>query len=177
MSTLQPRRLRSRETRRCLCMTNLRGLRRCNDLYSVRAMFPPGKRAERGGSALPAASAPRALRRDERGVVVVEYVMVLLLVCVAAGGALVLLGIALARFFAAQDGGRGKQVLYQGLLIVAQTLGKMIHRRLVRLQGIQIGVDYGHRRGHAEKIRFPAGWRSISRTGCGPPIGGGRSLG
>ena len=52
---------------------------------------------------MPAASAPRALRRDERGVVVVEYVMVLMLVCVAEGGALVLLGIALARFFAAQD--------------------------------------------------------------------------
>lgn len=82
-------------------MTNPRGLRHCNDLYSVPPMFATGKRAERGGS-LPAASAP-SLRSDERGVVVVEYVMVLLLVCVAAGGALVLLGIALARFFGAQE--------------------------------------------------------------------------
>lgn len=65
-------------------------------------MFATGKRAERGEH-LPAASTPTSLRSAERGVVVVEYVMVLLLVCVGAGGALVLLGIALAKFFGAQE--------------------------------------------------------------------------
>jgi hypothetical protein len=69
-------------------------------------MFATGKRAERGVRALvepvPCPVQP-ALHRDERGVVVVEYVLVLLLVCAGAGGALVLLGIALAKFFAAQE--------------------------------------------------------------------------
>jgi hypothetical protein len=69
-------------------------------------MFATGKRAERGVHALvePEQSAVRpSLHGDERGVVVVEYVLVLLLVCAGAGGALVLLGIALAKFFAAQE--------------------------------------------------------------------------
>src|SRR5688572_31472273 len=95
-----------REATRCLCTTYPRRLRRCNDLYSVRPMFATGKRAERGvrvpGAPVQAALQP-SLHRDERGVVVVEYVLVLLLVCAGAGGALVLLGIALARFFAAQE--------------------------------------------------------------------------
>lgn len=83
-------------------MTIPRGLRSCNDLYSVRPMFATGKRAERGVP-VPAATVLSAVRRDERGVVVVEYVLVLLLVGSAAGAALVLLGIALTRFFAAQE--------------------------------------------------------------------------
>jgi hypothetical protein len=69
-------------------------------------MFATGKWAERGVR-VPAAAVPSAprhsLHRDERGVVVVEYVLVLLLVCAGACGALVLLGIALAKFFAAQE--------------------------------------------------------------------------
>jgi hypothetical protein len=65
-------------------------------------MFATGKRAERGGWA-PAAAMTSSLQQDERGVVVVEYVLVLLVVCGAAGSALVLLGLALAKFFAAQE--------------------------------------------------------------------------
>ena len=65
-------------------------------------MFPTGKRAERGVVA-PAPLVQSALQQDERGVVVVEYVMVLLVVCGAAGSALVLLGLGLAKFYAAQE--------------------------------------------------------------------------
>lgn len=65
-------------------------------------MFATGKRAERGGLG-PASLVQSSLQQDERGVVVVEYVMVLLVVCMAAGSALVLLGLGLAKFYGAQE--------------------------------------------------------------------------
>ena len=65
-------------------------------------MFATGKLAERGAIA-PTWALRSSRRRAQRGVVVVEYVMVLSLVCGIAGSAIVLLGLALARFFAAQE--------------------------------------------------------------------------
>jgi hypothetical protein len=71
-------------------------------LCSVPAMSPAGARAE---APLHRASlAPwRSLARDVRGVVIVEYVVVLLLVSGLACGAIVLLGMAMSKFYMSQE--------------------------------------------------------------------------
>jgi hypothetical protein len=79
-----------------------RPLHLLSDLCSVPAMSPAGARAE---APLHWASlAPwRALARDVRGVVIVEYVVVLLLVSGLACSAIVLLGMAISKFYMSQE--------------------------------------------------------------------------
>ena len=81
-------------------------MRRVSDLGSVRGMFA-GARAETRGPWDPRSwgGSPlrRGLARDVRGVVIVEYVVVLLLVSGLACGAIVLLGMAMRKFYFSQE--------------------------------------------------------------------------
>jgi hypothetical protein len=76
-------------------------LRALPDLGSVRPMNAPGMLAEKAAFESP--SAPPRLANDVRGAVMVEYVVVLLLVSTVACAAIVVLGMAMARFYMAQE--------------------------------------------------------------------------
>jgi hypothetical protein len=78
------------------------GLRALADLGSLRPVSLPGARAGRPACALTAL--PKlALRSDVRGVVIVEYVVVLLLVSALACSAIVVLAMAMVKFYASQE--------------------------------------------------------------------------
>ena len=82
--------------------TGQRRLHLVADLCSVAAMSPAGARAEAPLPRAPRAPG-RALARDLRGVVIVEYVVVLLVVSGLACGAIVLLGMAMSKFYMSQE--------------------------------------------------------------------------
>jgi len=71
------------------------------DLGSVRPMKALGTLAEK--TVFTSASAPPGLAKDDRGAVMLEYVVVLLLVSGLACTAIVILGMAMARFYMAQE--------------------------------------------------------------------------
>jgi Flp pilus assembly pilin Flp len=76
-------------------------LRALPDLGSVRRMNAPGILAEKAAFESP--SAPPQLAKDVRGAIMVEYVVVLLLVSGVSCAAIVVLGMAMARFYMAQE--------------------------------------------------------------------------
>jgi hypothetical protein len=79
----------------------LGALRALPDLGSVRRMKALGMLAEK--TVLDRASAPTGLAQNVRGAVMLEYVVVLLLVSGLACSAIVVLGMAMTRFFMAQE--------------------------------------------------------------------------
>lgn len=76
-------------------------LRVLPDLGSVRRMKAPGIQAEKAGFESPSASP--GLLKNVRGAVMLEYVVVLLLVSGLACTAIVVLGMAMVRFYMAQE--------------------------------------------------------------------------
>jgi len=76
-------------------------LRAVPDLSSVCGMKALGTAAEK--TVFEHASAPAGLARNVRGAVMLEYVVVLLLVSGLACVAIVILGMAMARFYMAQE--------------------------------------------------------------------------
>ena len=79
----------------------LGALRASPDLGSVRRMNALGVLAEK--ATLESPSVPRGLAKDVRGAIMLEYVVVLLLVSGVACAAIVLLGMAMARFYMSQE--------------------------------------------------------------------------
>jgi hypothetical protein len=76
-------------------------LRALPDLGSVRRMNAPGILAEKAACESP--SAAPGLAKNVRGAVMLEYVVVLLLVSGLACTAIVVLGMAMVRFYMAQE--------------------------------------------------------------------------
>ena len=76
-------------------------LRTPPDLGSVRRMNALGILAEKATFESP--SVPRGLAQDVRGAIMLEYVVVLLMVSGVACAAIVLLGMAMARFYMSQE--------------------------------------------------------------------------
>jgi hypothetical protein len=70
-------------------------LRRLSSAVSPAAVSP--------AAVSPAAVSPADLSSDARGVVIVEYVVVLLLVSMFACGAILLLGMAISKFYFSQE--------------------------------------------------------------------------
>ena len=89
------------ETRAHLPRQRAFALRALADLGSVRRMNGPGMLAEK--ATLESPSAAPGLARNVRGAVMLEYVVVLLLVSGLACTAIVILGMAMARFYMAQE--------------------------------------------------------------------------
>jgi hypothetical protein len=82
--------------------TGQRPLHLLSDLCSVRCMSAAGTRAEAPVHE-PFRASWRALSSDVRGVVIIEYVVVLLLVSGLACSAIVLLGMAMSKFYMSQE--------------------------------------------------------------------------
>jgi hypothetical protein len=78
------------------------GLRLLADLGSLRPMSLPGARAGKPPSAYKGRPIV-ALSSDVRGVVIVEYVVVLLLVSALCCSAIVVLAMAMVKFYASQE--------------------------------------------------------------------------
>jgi len=83
-------------------------LRALPDLGSVRRMKALGMLARK--TVIESASAPPGLAKNVRGAVILEYVTVLLLVSGLACTAIVILGMAMARFYMAQEAWLGMPI-------------------------------------------------------------------